>query len=98
MKRTAQIVTALASLLYVSASALAQEDAINAPAQKTIGAQSSKMVPSLAVLNSGRATLSGGKLTMSDVSAELNRVRRPSGKSGRACAHGRFHQAMGRGQ
>ena len=54
MKRTAQIVTALASLLYVSASALAQEDAINAPAQKTIGAQSSKMVPSLAVLNSGR--------------------------------------------
>src|SRR6187200_2741658 len=69
MKHTAQIVTALASLLYVSASALAQEDAINAPAQKTIGAQSSKMVPSLAVLNSGRATLSGGKLTMSDVSA-----------------------------
>src|SRR3954451_20822061 len=44
------------------------QDAIAAPAQKTVGAQSSaKMVPSLAVLNSGGATLTGDKLTMSGI-------------------------------
>jgi hypothetical protein len=44
------------------------QDAIAAPAQKTVGAQSTgKMVPSLAVLNSGGATLTGGKLTMTGI-------------------------------
>jgi hypothetical protein len=66
MKYAAQIVTAVASLLYVSGSALAQ-DAISAPAQKTVGEHTMKMVPSLAVLNSGGAKLDGGKLTMSGI-------------------------------
>jgi hypothetical protein len=63
-----QIIAAFASLLCAPGLALAQ-DAISAPAQKTIGAQSSQMVPSLAVLNSGGATLAGGKLTMTGISA-----------------------------
>ncbi|WP_184692303.1 hypothetical protein [Rhizobium leguminosarum] len=44
------------------------QDAISAPAQKTIGATKSKMVPSLAVLNSAGAKLENGKLTMSGIS------------------------------
>ena len=63
MKRTAQIVTAVAGLLCASGLAFAQ-DAITQPAQKTVGAHTMKMVPSLAVLNSGGAKLEGGKLTM----------------------------------
>ena len=59
-------VTAIAGLLSGAEMAQAQ-DAITAPAQKTIGASKAEMVPSLAVLNSGGATLSGGKLTMSDI-------------------------------
>ena len=59
----------LISVLFVSASTFAQ-DAITAPAQKTIGvtkADATQMVPSLAVLNSGGASLSGGKLVMTDI-------------------------------
>jgi hypothetical protein len=63
---TACIAVAVASLLGTSSLALAQ-DAIAAPAQKTIGAHSTQMVPSLAVLNSGGAKLDGNKLTMSSV-------------------------------
>ena len=59
-------VMAIAGLLCGADMAQAQ-DAITAPAQKTIGASKAEMVPSLAVLNSGGATLSGGKLTMSDI-------------------------------
>jgi hypothetical protein len=59
-------VTAIAGLVLGAGIAFAQ-DAITAPAQKTIGAHSSQMVPSLAVLNSGGATLAGGKLTMSSI-------------------------------
>ncbi|WP_246752958.1 hypothetical protein [Sinorhizobium sp. BG8] len=43
------------------------QDAMSAPAQKTIGAKSSQMVPSLAVLNSGGAKLADGKLTMTAI-------------------------------
>lgn len=43
------------------------EDAIKAPGQKTIGASSSQVIPSLAVLNSRGAGLTDGKLTMSGV-------------------------------
>src|SRR5262245_38008406 len=60
------IVMAVASLLGMSELALAQ-DAIKAPAQKTIGAHSTEMVPSLAVLNSGGAKLEGNMLTMSSI-------------------------------
>ncbi|MBY5570808.1 hypothetical protein HFO55_26820 [Rhizobium leguminosarum] len=59
---------AIAAGLLSSTPVLAQ-DAISAPAQKTIGLSKSKMVPSLAVLNSGGARLENGKLTMSGISA-----------------------------
>ncbi|PKA44633.1 hypothetical protein CWR43_01860 [Rhizobium sullae] len=59
---------AIAAGLLSSTPVLAQ-DAISAPAQKSIGATKSKMVPSLAVLNSGGAKLENGKLTMSGISA-----------------------------
>jgi hypothetical protein len=68
MKHTAQIVAAVASLLCAPGLALAQ-DAMTAPAQKTVGDHTPKMVPSLAVLNSGGASLDARKLTMSDVGA-----------------------------
>jgi hypothetical protein len=58
-----------AALLAAPLGAQAQ-DAIAAPAQKTIGqAQSAKggMIPSLAVINSRGATLQGNILTMTDV-------------------------------
>jgi len=61
-------IVALAAGLVSTSPSLAQ-DAISAPAQKTIGATKSKMVPSLAVLNSGGAKLADGKLTMSAISA-----------------------------
>jgi hypothetical protein len=66
MRRIAQIAIT-ASLLVVPGLASAQ-DAITAPAQKTIGGQD-KMIPSLAVLNSGGAKLAGDKLTMTGISA-----------------------------
>jgi hypothetical protein len=47
--------------------ALAQ-DAISAPASKTIGVAKTEMVPSLIVLNSGGATLDGTTLTLTKVS------------------------------
>ncbi len=46
------------------------QDAIAAPAQKTIGvAANSAMIPSLAVINSRGASLQGNTLTMTDVSS-----------------------------
>jgi hypothetical protein len=66
MKHVTIVVMTTASLLCSAAMALAQ-DAITAPAQKTIGASKSEMVPSLAVLNSHGASLAGGKLTMSGI-------------------------------
>jgi hypothetical protein len=56
-----------AALLAVPAMAIA-EDAINAPAQKTIGSPKSEMIPSLAVLNSRAASLQGNTLTMTGIS------------------------------
>ncbi len=48
------------------------QDAIAAPAQKTIGvAASSAMIPSLAVINSRGASLQGNTLTMTDVSSNF---------------------------
>ncbi len=60
------ILAIVAGLRCTSGVTLAQ-DAISAPAQKTIGAAQTKMVPSLAVLNSGGATLVNGKLTMTSI-------------------------------
>ncbi len=65
-KSMASIGIAVAMLLSSSAMTLAQ-DAISVPAKKTIGGETSAMVPSLAVLNSGGATLADGKLTLTDV-------------------------------
>jgi hypothetical protein len=70
VKHVAFAIGALA-VLFCGIKGSAAEDAITAPAQKTIGATAasqSQMVPSLAVLNSGGAKLSGNVLTMSDVS------------------------------
>jgi hypothetical protein len=67
MTRSACMITAVACLLFAPHSAFAQ-DAISAPAQKSIGGSKTDMVPSLAVLNSKGATLQGNKLTLSDVS------------------------------
>ena len=59
----------LAALVAAPLGALAQ-DAIAAPAQKTIGhSAKNAMIPSLAVINSRGATLQGNTLTMTDVSA-----------------------------
>ena len=67
MYRSACIIIAVACLLFAPHSAFAQ-DAISAPAQKSIGGSKAEMVPSLAVLNSKGAILQGNKLTLSDVS------------------------------
>jgi hypothetical protein len=56
------------SLLAVTEAGSAQ-DAITAPAQKSVGAAKSQMVPSLAVINSGGASLAADKLILSDVAA-----------------------------
>ena len=66
---TVGILISAVGVMLAPGSALAQ-DAITAPAQKTIGesqAQATQMVPSLAVLNSGGASLAGGKLIMTDI-------------------------------
>jgi hypothetical protein len=64
--RTVRMLTIAAAVIGAPATALAQ-DAISAPAQKTIGATKSAMVPSLAVLNSRGASLQGATLTLTDV-------------------------------
>ena len=58
----------LVALVAAPHSALAQ-DAIAAPAQKTIGSPKGEMIPSLAVINSHGASLQGNALTMTGVSA-----------------------------
>jgi hypothetical protein len=68
----ASVIGLCAGLVALVAAPLAAsaQDAIAAPAQKTIGqAQSAKggMIPSLAVINSRGATLQGNILTMTDV-------------------------------
>ncbi len=67
--QTIRMLTAAAALFAAPGLALAQEDAIGAPAQKAIG-QTSKdaMIPSLAVINSRGASLQGAILTMTGVS------------------------------
>jgi hypothetical protein len=62
-----------AGLIALIAAPLAAsaEDAISAPGQKTIGqpqATKNEMIPSLAVINSHGATLTGGTLTLTGVS------------------------------
>jgi hypothetical protein len=57
---------AAAGLVCMPGLALAQ-DAISAPASKTIGVAKPEMVPSLIVLNSGGATLDGTTLTLTNV-------------------------------
>ena len=69
MPRISHICIAAFAAAFVSTSPALGQDAISAPAQKTIGATKSKMVPSLAVLNSAGAKLENGKLTMSGISA-----------------------------
>ncbi len=65
--RTFRVLMTAAVLLAAPAIAFA-EDAISAPAHKTIGSPKSEMIPSLAVINSHGASLQGGTLTMTGVS------------------------------
>src|SRR5271165_1206130 len=66
--RTFRLLMAAAALFTAPAMALA-DDAISAPAQKTIGASpKNEMIPSLAVINSHAATLQGEILTLTGVS------------------------------
>lgn len=60
-------VTAVAGIALSGGAAFAQ-DAISAPATKSIGAAKPKMEPALIVLNSKGASLAGGKLVLSGVS------------------------------
>ena len=61
-----RVALAAAGLVCAPGLALAQ-DAISAPASKTIGVAKPEMVPSLIVLNSGGATLEGTTLTLTKV-------------------------------
>jgi hypothetical protein len=64
--RTVRILLTAAALFAAPATALAQ-DAITAPAVKTIGVPKSAMVPSLAVINSRGANLQENVLTLTGV-------------------------------
>jgi hypothetical protein len=65
--RTIRIVATAAALVAAPITAIAQ-DAIAAPAQKTIGQPAtSDMIPSLAVINARGASLQGSTLTMTGV-------------------------------
>jgi hypothetical protein len=57
-----------AAALGLAPSSLFAQDAISAPAQKTIGVAKTRMEPALIVLNSKSAGLEGGKLTLGGVS------------------------------
>jgi hypothetical protein len=81
--RTIRILATAAVLFAAPGVALAQ-DAISAPAQKTIGVPAkSAMIPSLAVINSRGASLQGNTLTMTDVSSNsIVFADRPVGAAG----------------
>jgi hypothetical protein len=64
--KTLHMLMVAAVLLAMPAIALA-EDAISAPARKTIGSPKGAMIPSLAVINSHGASLQGNTLTMTGV-------------------------------
>jgi hypothetical protein len=57
-----------AAALSLAPSLAFAEDAISAPAHKTIGVAKTRMEPALIVLNAQSATLEGGKLTLGGVS------------------------------
>ena len=88
---------AVAGLLFASLPAGA-EDAISHPATKPIGPTKNEMVPSLAVLNSKGATLTGQQTDADRRLAQLHRLRRPSRARGGARADLALHQGMGRRQ
>jgi hypothetical protein len=67
MRKLGALTTGLMLALLLGTANLAAQNAISAPAQKAVGSHSAKMVPSLAVLNSGGAKLEGDKLTMTSV-------------------------------
>jgi hypothetical protein len=66
--RTRFLLLTVAAVFGTPAMSLAQ-DAITAPAQKTIGAAKSAMVPSLAVINSRGASLQENTLTLTGVTS-----------------------------
>lgn len=66
LNRVTGAIIAVASLLFLSGTGSAQ-DAITAPAQKTIGMARTKIVPSLIVMNSDGAKLNGSTLTLTGI-------------------------------
>ncbi len=70
MKLTRAIRTLIAAAaLFAAPATVFAEDAITAPAHKTIGATKTQMEPSLIVMNARGATLEGDKLTLNGVSS-----------------------------
>jgi hypothetical protein len=59
----------VAALLFAAPSLAFAQDAISAPAQKTIGFPRPKLSPSLIVVNARGATLEGARLTLTGVAA-----------------------------
>src|SRR5262249_31522912 len=68
VRGSVRIMPIILGLLCASGLALAADDAIKAPAQKTIGQAKTDIVPSLIVMNSDGASLEGTTLTMTGVS------------------------------
>lgn len=71
LKATISAAAFAAALLIINMPSVSAQDAIKAPGAKTIGVTESsktKMIPSLAVLNSDGATLKDGVLTMTGMS------------------------------
>jgi len=71
LKHTISTIAAAATLGILTSSTSMAENAITAPATKSIGAsstQKTELVPSLIVMNSGGATLKGDTLTLTSIS------------------------------
>jgi hypothetical protein len=63
-------IVAAAAAMFIAGLAPAQaQDAISAPASKSIGVAKPEMVPSLIVLNADGATISGGTLTLTGIAS-----------------------------
>ena len=98
VNRITSMIAFLGGMALATAGAMAQDSARNrtCPLEKTIGqVKATGPVPSLAVINSAGATLEGGKLVLTGVSAEFDCVCRPA-DTGSGPRHDRtIHHAVG---
>ena len=60
---------AIVAAIFAAPSPASAQDAISAPAQKTIGVSTPKLAPSLIVVNARGATLEGAKLTLTGIAS-----------------------------